>query len=313
MVYLTLIAGFVLLIAGGESFVRGSVAVAYRFGMSTLLVGLTLVAFGTSLPELVTSVQAALAGAPGIAVGNVVGSNIANILLILGVTAAIYPVLVSKRTLRRDGGVLVIASLACLATVLIGIIERITGVIFVAMLIAYIVRSYMVERGTPVAARTEAPPESARRANLAFSLLLTVAGIGLTLAGARLLVSSAVELATQLGVSETVIGLTVVALGTSLPELVTSGIAALRRQTDLALGNIIGSNIFNVLCIMGITALVQPIPVPPEIIRFDIWAMLAATALLLVLAYTGRGVSRREGWVFLACYAAYIGWLALNI
>jgi cation:H+ antiporter len=313
MVYLTLIAGFVLLIAGGESFVRGSVAIAYRFGMSTLLVGLTLVAFGTSLPELVTSVQAALEGAPGIAVGNVVGSNIANILLILGVTAVIYPIAVSKSVLRRDGGALVIVSLVALAIVLIGMVDRIAGLIFIVLLGIYIVRSYRVERATSIAKTTEAPPESARKSNLPVSILLTIAGLGLTLVGARLLVSSAVELATNFGISETIIGLTVIAVGTSLPELVTSVIAALRRHTDIALGNIIGSNIFNILLILGTTALVQPIPIPSEIINFDIWAMLAATALLLVLAYTGRQISRWEGWVFLACYAAYIGWLGINL
>ncbi len=312
MVYITLIAGLVLLVAGGESFVRGSVAIAYRFGMSTLLVGLTLVAFGTSLPELVTSIQAALDGAPGIAVGNVVGSNIANILLILGVTAAIYPVAVSKSGLRRDGGALVVASLAALVVVLIGFIGRLAGLIFVLFLIAYIVRSYLMERST-ASKEEEAPPQAARKANLLVSALLTVAGLILTLVGARLLVSSAVFLATDFGVSETIIGLTVVAVGTSLPELVTSAIAALRRHTDIALGNIIGSNIFNILLILGVTSLIQPIVIPAQIVSFDIWAMLAATALLLVLAYTGRGISRWEGWVFLAAYAGYIGWLAMNI
>lgn len=313
MVYLTLIAGLVLLVAGGEGFVRGSVAIAERLGMSSLLIGLTLVGFGTSLPELVTSVQAALDGAPGIAVGNVVGSNIANILLILGITALIYPVLVDKGVLRRDGLVLVVSALAALAIVLIGALGRIAGVVLVAMLITYVVYSYFADQKAQASPGLEAEVEATGGAQpIPVSILFVIAGLGLTIFGARLLVSSAVEIATAFGVSETIIGLTVVAIGTSLPELVTSVIAAVRRHTDLALGNILGSNIFNIFFILGTTALIQPIPVPPEIVRLDIWVMLGATALLLIFAYSGRQIVRWEGAAFLVAYLAYVGWLAFG-
>jgi cation:H+ antiporter len=313
MVYLTLLAGFVLLVAGGEGFVRGAVAIAKRLGMSPLLIGLTLMGFGTSLPELMTSLQAAIDGAPGIAVGNVVGSNIANLFLILGVAAVIFPVPVDKGVLRRDGSVLVLSALACTAVVVVGYMGRIAGLILVALLIGYIVRSYMVERQSMAANRAAEATSSEPKANIWLSLLIAIGGLALTLIGARLLVSSAVELATAFGVSQTVIGLTVVAIGTSLPELVTAVIASFRRHTELALGNIIGSNIFNVFGIMGITALVMPIPVPPEIIRVDIWVMLGATVLALYFAYTQRNIVRWEGGVFLALYAAYVGYLALGI
>ncbi|MCD7060087.1 calcium/sodium antiporter [Pelagibacterium xiamenense] len=313
MVYVFLILGLVLLVAGGESFVRGSVAIARRLGMSPLLIGLTLMGFGTSLPEMVTSVQAALDGAPGIAMGNVVGSNIANILLILGVAAVLYPVAVDRGVLRRDGGVLVLSALVTLAIVLIGALGRIAGIVLIAMLAAYITRSYLAERQSNIA--RDAEEESAHTAvrnGVAVSLILAAVGLGLTLLGARFLVSSAIELATAFGISETVIGLTVVAVGTSLPELVTSVIAAVRKHTDLALGNIIGSNIFNTFAILGVTALVQPIPVPAEIIRLDIWIMLAATVGLIAFAYTARRIERWEGAVFLLAYAGYIGWLGLS-
>lgn len=313
MVYLLLVIGLILLVAGGEGFVRGAVAIAEKLGMSPLLIGLTLVGFGTSLPELVTSVQAALEGAPGIAVGNVVGSNIANILLILGITALIFPIAVDKAVLRRDGSVLVVASLAALAIVMIGTLGRIAGVVLIAMLLAYVVFSYFADRraqaSQTVAAEIEA---TGGHQPIWLSIVFVIGGLALTVFGARLLVSSAIEIATALGVSETIIGLTVVAIGTSLPELVTSIIAALRRHTDLALGNIIGSNIFNVLFILGVTALIQPIPVPPEIIGFDIWVMLGATALLLGFAYTQREIVRWEGGVLVVLYGGYIGWLALG-
>lgn len=308
MVYVLLASGLVLLVAGGEGFVRGAVAVANRFGMSPLLVGLTLVGFGTSLPELVTSLQAALDGSPGIAIGNVVGSNIANILLILGLTAVIFPIAVHKAILRRDGSVLVLASLAGLAVVLIGNLERVVGIVFVAMLLAYVGYCYAVDRMAEPHVAADQQPAGGKPPSLIVSAVLIVGGLGLTIFGARLVVSAAVDIASSLGVSETIIGLTVVAVGTSLPELVTSIIAALRRHTEIALGNIIGSNIFNVLFILGSTALVQPIPVPPEIGRFDIWVMLGATAILLVFAYTQREIKRWEGGVFLALYAGYVWW-----
>lgn len=305
--------GLLLLLVGGDGFVRGAVAIARRLGLSPLLIGLTLVGFGTSTPELLTSVQAALAGSPGIAVGNVVGSNIANILLILGLAAMVQPLRTSPRAFARDGTVVLLAAVACVAVTIWGEIGRGQGVVLVAALIAYIAYTYVHERAAPDAsaemhaAEAELTPRPHR---LWPALLFVVGGLGATLLGARLLVDSAIEIAFALEISETVVGLTVVAVGTSLPELVVSLMAALRRQGDVAFGNIVGSNIYNVFGILGITALVQPIAVPPEIVGLDIWVMLGATLLLLAFAVSGWRVSRLEGAAFLAAYVAYVAVLA---
>lgn len=309
MTFLLLAAGLILLVLGGDVLVRGAVTLAARLGVSPLLVGLTVVGFGTSTPELVTSLDAAIAGAPGIAVGNVVGSNIANILLILGVAALIAPVTVNKRAFGRDGTALVLASLAALAVVLLGNLSRPAGVVLLAGLAAYIYIAFRLEsRG----GETAAPVVGTRTGGLARPALLALGGIAITIFGARLLVNAATVLAQSWGVSDTVIGLTVVAVGTSLPELVTALVAAFRRQGDIAFGNVVGSNIYNILGILGATALVHPIPVPAEIIAFDIWVMLAATGALAVVALTGGRVSRGEGATMLGAYGAYVGWLVIG-
>jgi cation:H+ antiporter len=311
--YLLLAAGLVLLTLGGETLVRGAVNAARGLGVSPLLVGLTVVGFGTSTPELVTSLTAAFKGSPGIAVGNVVGSNIANILLILGVTALILPLTVARDAYRRDGLMLAVTTLACLGAVLAGFLGRWLGAAFLLALVAYIVWAYLNERGS-------ADAEAERQVHLAedaggaamsipVALLLTVVGIALTVLGARLLVSAAIDIAQGFGISDTIIGLTVVAVGTSLPELVACAIAALRRHADVALGNVVGSNIYNVFGILGATAAVHPIPVPPEIARLDIWVLVAVTALLLLFLRTGLTLKRWEGGVFLALYVGYVGWL----
>ena len=325
MVYVTLLLGLVLLIAGGEAFVRGSVAIAYRFGMSTLLVGLTLVAFGTSLPELVTSVQAALDGAPGIAVGNIVGSNIANILVILALSALIAPIAVSSAALRRDGAIGVAVALALAGVGLFGMLDRAVGTIFLLGLVAYIAYAWREERrGEPdhtaafdkalafeevhpsgvLATDVSAPGAGWRR--IALSLAVAFGGLAVVVAGGYLLVDGAVGLARRLGVSETVIGLTIVAVGTSLPELVTSVVAALRRHADVALGNVLGSNIYNILGIGGATALIAPTPIPEAIAAYDVWVMLGTSVLLMVLARTGWRIGRREGAALLVLYGVYV-------
>lgn len=314
--YLMLAGGLVLLTLGGDTLVRGASTAAKSLGVSPLLIGLTLVGFGTSTPELVTSLTAAMAGSPGIAVGNVVGSNTANILLILGVTALIAPIVVDRAAFRRDGWMLVIASAVCAAAVLAGRVDLVWGVVMVAMLVAYLIVAYLGERSVQDAERakyehiSDAAPDS--RGGLWAGLALAVVGIALTIGGARLLVDGAVVIARDLGVSDTVIGLTVVAVGTSLPELVTSVVAAARRQADVALGNVIGSNIYNVLAILGITAMVSPLRVPPEIARLDLWVMLGATALLVIFVRTGLKIVRWEGLALLLAYAGYIAWLATN-
>jgi cation:H+ antiporter len=314
MTYLAVAFGLVLLVVGGDALVRGAVALARRFGVSPLLVGLTLVGFGTSTPELLTSLQAAWIGAPGIAVGNVVGSNIANILLILAVAGLIRPLATSREALARDGTVVALAALACLGVVVAGTLERWAGAVLLAGLVFYVVHTYRRERvGADASARMHAAEATAAEPGphrVAVAVAFTAGGLVLTVLGARFLVTGAVEIARAAGISDTIVGLTLVAVGTSLPELVTSVVASLRRQGDVAFGNILGSNIYNVLGILGVTALVRPIPVPPEIVRLDIWVMLAATALLLVFARTGRRLDRRESAVFVAAYAGYVAVLA---
>jgi cation:H+ antiporter len=312
---LSLVAGFVLLVLGGESLVRGAVATAMRLGLSPLFIGIVLVGFGTSSPELVTSLQAAFAGSPGIAVGNVVGSNIANILLILGIGALLLPIVCEPKAFYRDGTVVGVSALILAGVVMIGHLDRWTGLAFVAALLGYIVFTYVKESRTPDEAAALREAEAglkldAEPMRLPLALGLAIGGIGLTIYGAKLLVEGAIELAATYGISEAVIGLTVVAVGTSLPELVTAIIAAIKKHGDVAFGNILGSNIYNTFGILGITAAVHPLDVPFEIIEFDIWVMLVATVLLLFFAVSGWVVSRREGAVLLGLYVLYLAILA---
>lgn len=305
--------GLALLVGGGELLVRGSVAVAKSLGVSSLLIGLTLVGFGTSTPELVTSVTAALEGSPGIAVGNVVGSNTANILLILGVAAIIYPLAVDPKGFKRDAIMLSVAALACLGVVLYGSMNGIVGALFIISLLAYVFYVYIKEKQAPdeaaLVAEHRAQDAPKGPSNMLISLVMAVGGIALTILGARFFVDGAVLLAKDLGVSDTIIGLTVVAVGTSMPELVTSVMASLRRHADVAYGNIIGSNIYNVLFILGATSIIKPIDIPEQIAQFDIWVMLAATALLVFFARTGLKLKRWEGFAFLGAYVAYTAYL----
>jgi cation:H+ antiporter len=320
---LFIVGGLVLLVIGGELLVRGSVQVAERLGLSPLIIGLTLVGFGTSMPELVTSVQAALIGSPGIAVGNIVGSNIANILLILGIAAILSPIAVPPAALKRDGALVVVTALAFLLVAATVGLDRWVGVVFVAGLIGYITLAYLQERSAPVTGPAEGhgaaydkaeaveeliPHRAGGKGPLLVPILLAIGGLVIVVIGGRLLVDGAVALARDFGISETVIGLTIVAVGTSMPELVTSIVAAIRRHGDVALGNVLGSNIYNLLGIGGVTALIAPTDVPEQIIRFDAPLMLGVSVLLLLFCYTGRGISRAEGGVLLAGYGAYL-WL----
>lgn len=302
------VGGLIGLVLGGEMLVRGAVALAQRLGISPLVIGLTIVGFGTSMPELVTSVQAAMIGAPGIAMGNVVGSNIANILLILGVAALMAPMAVEAAGFRRDGAVLVGASALCLWVVLAGQIGRPFGALFLAALAGYLLYVLRGERqGGALSA--ELPTDAMSTGRAALWLL---GGLVITIASARFLVLGAVGLAQAVGMSDTLIGLTIVAVGTSMPELITSVIAARKGQSDVALGNIVGSNVFNILGILGVTAVLEPLAVPPEIAALDIWVMLGATAALVVFAVTGWRITRREGAALLGGYAAYIATLLVG-
>lgn len=307
--------GLVLLFAGGEILVRGATGLAKRFGVSPLVIGAVIVGFGTSAPELLTSVQASLADAPGVAVGNVVGSNIANILLILAIAALVRPVLVKPAAFKRDGTALVLAMVFMVAILFFAEMTRLTGTILVLALFVYVGLTYWLDRKTHDAgadlhareAETVTAPD-----RIAVSAGFTLAGLVLLVIGANRLVFGAVDIATGLGISEAVIGLTIVAVGTSLPELAASISAARKGEGDLAFGNIIGSNIFNGLGILGAAALAAPFAVPGRLLGLDLFVMLGASALLIVFATTGAKIDRREGGILLALYIAYIAWLGAS-
>ncbi|WP_019014976.1 calcium/sodium antiporter [Elioraea tepidiphila] len=313
MEWVLLVSGLVALILGAEGLVRGGVGLARRLGVSPALIGVTIVAWGTSTPELVVSVDAALKGIDGIAVGNVVGSNIANVLLILGLAAAITPIAVDPRAVRRD----VLASLGAIG-LFIGValtapfLTPWHGVAFLGLLVMLTVGTWLHDRanGTPSAALHAAEAEEVATVprNAALAATMVLGGVGLLVLGAHLLVEAAVTIARGFGVSEVVIGLTLVAVGTSLPELVTSLVAALRRHSDVALGNVLGSNVYNILAILGVASLVAPVSIPAPIARTDMWVMLAAAVAVMPAMLAGK-VGRALALGMLAGYAAYIALL----
>lgn len=323
---LFLLIGFALLIAGGELLVRGSVAVAERIGVSPLIIGIVLVGFGTSTPELVISIQASLSGSPGISIGNFVGSNITNILLIVGVSALLAPLTITSRALKRDGGVVIAASLAFLGLAFISPLNPPIGALFLASLAVYLTFAIRQERIAPEKGHSAAYEISAaeeeflrngdhwaaRRLKWSARLghilpyLMALGGLATIIFGGRILVDSAVSLAKAIGVSEAVIGLSIVAVGTSLPELVTSVVAARRGHSDVAVGNVLGSCIYNVLGIGGTVGLLAPTAVPSEIIHYDNFVMLGAALALIVFAANGGRISRPEGAAFLTAYVLYI-------
>ena len=313
-IWMPILFGLLLLIIGGDILVRGATSAARALGVSPLMIGLTLVGFGTSTPELVTSLQAALAGSPGIAVGNVVGSNIANVLLILGLTALIAPIVVERRAFLRDGPILALATAGAIWALFQGELGRTIGLVGVGLLVAYIVLVWTLERRRPTPEGDRIEDEAEMIApgwlgSLWVSLILALGGILVTIIGAGFLVNGSVSLARSMGVSDTIVGLTIVAVGTSMPELVTSVTAALRRQGDVALGNVIGSNLYNLLGILGITAIVKPIAVPPEILGVDVWVLAAATGAGILFALRGMKIYRLEGLALVLGYLAYTAWL----
>ncbi|SEO78043.1 cation:H+ antiporter [Salinihabitans flavidus] len=316
--WLPLLGGLVLLILGGDLLVRGAVQVAERLGVSPLVIGLTLVGFGTSMPELVTSVQAALAGSAGIAYGNIVGSNIANILLIVGVSSILFPIAIASSALRRDAMVMLAVATVFAAVAFVMPMGRMLGAVFVLALACYIYLALRQERTSSdhgavydKGAALEATdpgvtPGRQPARGLLLPVLLAVGGLVLVILGGSFLVKGAVGIAQIFGIPETVIGLTIVAIGTSMPELVTSVVAAVKRQSDVAFGNIVGSNIYNILGIGGTTALIAPTRVPDAIVRFDNLLMVGVTLLLVIFAATGLRIARWEGVALLAGYCAYV-------
>ncbi len=331
MMTLLILSGFVLLFAGGEALVRGSVGVARKFGMSELVIGLTLVGFGTSLPELVTSLEALSTGAVGLSIGNVIGSNVANILLVIGAAALVRAIMTNPRALARDGLFMLAVTILFALVVWFDAFTRLTGILFVTLLVAYLITSVILDRRENSAAGGVHSGEAEEFDNndpIWLSAILTLAGIIGVIFGAKFLVSGGSDAARLFGVSETVIGISIVAIGTSLPELVTSIMAARKGKADVALGNVLGSNVFNVLGILGVSAIVYPfslvnggsvgaVPLDVAAMQFgeaasmvtwtDMGALFLSLFLLFLFAYTGRKLARWEGGILLAGYFLYMG------
>jgi cation:H+ antiporter len=299
-------AGLALLYGGGESLVRGAVALATRAGISRLAIGLTVVAFGTSAPELAVSVDAALADADDVALGNVIGSNICNVALILGLAALVRPAKVRSKVVRLDAPLVVAASLVLAAMLASGGLGRVEGVGLLAALAAYVALTLRQARGESKEMGEEFSGSLRRtRPGLAAGVLLVGGGMVAIVGGGHLLVGGAVQIARSAGVSEAVIGLSMVAVGTSLPELATSVVAAARGESDIAVGNVLGSNLFNILGILGVTATIEPLA-RGGVGWIDIGAMIGLSLLILPMLFTRSRLGRAEGTVLLIAYAAYL-------
>ena len=298
-----ILIGFVLLIGGAEYLVKGAVAIANKLNIPAVIVGLTIVAFGTSTPEFVVSIKAAFSGAAGISVGNVVGSNIANILLILGVTSIIYPVVCNRKEFLRDYKFLLFVTVLFVVLALTKTFVFWHGLLMLATLVGFVYFNYKNSKKTDVCEEACSPLAAK---NWAVVIVITLAGLAAIMYGADLLVKGAVEVARILGVSEEIIGLTIVAVGTSLPELATTVVAALRKQNGVALGNIVGSNIWNIVFIMGMTSTIVDVEVPEQFLKYDMWVMLFATLLLWPTMLSKNKLSRLEGVMFFLMYVAYI-------
>ena len=305
MTYICFIIGLVLLALGGDTLVKGAVTLANKMNISPLLIGIVLVGFGTSTPELMASILAVFQNppAPGIAVGNVIGSNIANILLVLGLTAAISTVFIDKKAFARDSFFLILSTAALCVAVQVGTINFLAGVILDSLLLVYVFYSYYSERKNRK--KTQPAEEDTIKGSALKAFLITVLGIGMTMFGAKLLVDNAIIIARNFGISESVIGLTLVAVGTSLPELATSVMASIRKQNELAFGNVVGSNIYNALFILGTVALLTPIHVPNDL-DISLIIMVCATALLVLCGAIYKKIVPLMGVLFLILYAGYI-------
>jgi cation:H+ antiporter len=317
------IAGLGLLVVGGELLVRGAVGLAQKAGVSVLVIGLVIVGFGTSMPELVTSVEATLAGSPAIAWGNIVGSNIANSLLILGAAALVAPMAITAANRWRDPGVTVGASVILLLLAVAGYGNAVIGVALLACLMGYITWCYREERSAEPDVVHNAPYDRGQALELADTglptktqswakpALFTLFGLAVLIGGGRLLVTGAIDLARLAGLTETLIGLTIVAIGTSLPELVTSVIAARKGEAEIAFGNVVGSNLYNILGIGGATMLLAPGAVPSDLLPLDLGLMLASALAIVLFAWL-RGIARLPAIALLAAYAAYLVFLSVD-
>ena len=306
---LFLLLGLVLLYFGAEGLVRGSSSMALRFGVSPLLVGLTVVAFGTSAPEMMVSVKAAYLGQGDISVGNVVGSNICNIGLILAFSALIVPIKVASQIVRIDTPIMIGTTALAIALLYDGALSRTEGIIFFLLLVVYVVFSIRLAKrqATDPLAQEFSDEMKISKTGVALDVLLVIGGLVMLVFGARFLVDSAIVVAKAFGLSEAVIGLTIVAIGTSLPEFATSLVAAIKKEADIAVGNVVGSNIFNILGILGISAFITPLS-SSGITGIDLGVMAGFAIALWGFSASGHRITRIEGLIMMAAYAAYV-WL----
>jgi cation:H+ antiporter len=316
---LFLVAGLVLLVVGADALVKGASQLAVMVGLSPLIIGLTIVAYGTSAPEMAVSVMSSLAGQPDIAVGNVVGSNIFNVLFILGISALVVPLIVAQQLIRLDVPIMIMVSVLAWVFGRDGLISQAEGILLFAGAITYTV--FLIFQ-SPKEQNPEVQEEYAQYGkgsrksfkSLISSLFYIAGGLALLIVGSRWLVDGAIAIARTIGISEVVIGLTIVAAGTSLPELATSVVASIRGERDIAVGNVVGSNIFNILAVMGLSGAVSPqgLPVSPSILSFDLPVMIGVAIICLPIFFTGNLISRREGFVFIFYYIAYTIYLILD-
>ena len=313
MDYALAIGGLVLLFLGGESLVRGAVGLARKLDVSPLFTGLVVVGFGTSAPEFVVCLEAALRGQYDITIGNIVGSNIANLMLILGVAAMIQPILSRASILKRDGLAMLLASVMLVGLAFLGEVSRLVGLLLLVLLIGFITVCWISERAQNNSNAGELEEEIEEIGKLPgrawLAVLAVLVGIAALVIGSNMLIEGATRIALAYGISQAVIGVTLVAIGTSLPELAAVIVAAIRNHADVALGNVLGSNVFNVFGMLGLTAMIEPLAINRAFLDLDMWVMLGVSALLLVFLTTGNRLNRGESLLLLAGYAAYVVFL----
>ena len=317
MMYLQVLGGFVILVVAAEAMVRGAVIIADKMGISPIVIGMTVVAFGTSAPELVVSLDASLAGSSGLAIGNIVGSNITNIWLILGAACLVTPILKKPDTMTRDVILLVGGSFIFLGFTLTGTLGLLAGVVLVIIFAVFLGISYFRGADDPEAEKEQLEEikelEKGLPKNIPLAILATVVGIIGLAFGADILVDGGAAIARSFGVSEEVIGLTLFAFGTSLPELAASVVAAYRGHPDVAIGNVVGSNVFNMMLVGGVVSIITVLPVPDQVMRFDIWVMILATLMLLPILMGWLKVTRPVAAVFFALYLGYVAVQAYGV
>jgi cation:H+ antiporter len=304
MEYLWLVLGLIVLIVAGEFLVKGAVGIALKFNISTLVIGMTIVAFGTSAPELLVSIKAALDGHPEISIGNVLGSNIANLALVLGLTTVVLPINVQRSTIRLDWPIMMLATIAFSLFIINGLIDWWEGVLYIIVLVAF--NFFMIKKSSNEVEINDEIEQANSNKNFLKNIIFVLIGVAGLAFGANWLLDGAVQIALNFGVSEYIIGATIVAFGTSVPELVTSLVAAFKKQTDISIGNLIGSNIFNLFAVLGITSVVKEIPVSTQVQNEDVFWLLGISFLIFPLMIYNNRINRISGLILVVAYIAYI-------